>query len=313
MERIVETIKLNGQVLEYSMLGEGEPVLVMHGGHSSCNEELGYANLIKNGYSIITPSRAGYGRTSRAIGESLTKACKYYVQLLDQLNLKKVHLLAVSAGGPSGIIFASNYPKRVKTLTLQSAVMKQWHTPKDMEYKVAHVLFKPPFEKITWKLVSAMSNKFPNYMFKQFVPSFSTLSNKKVTERICKTDLDVFNRMTSRQRSGHGFLIDLAQTDKLSTDDLESISCPTLIMHSKNDAAVPVEHAHYADKHIPNSELCILDSWGHLIWIGEHAKEFDTKLNHFLQAHTEKCIRITRLTYFGLPLVAVPPSNRFSP
>ena len=132
MERILGTYFVDGQTIEYSITGKvGTPILVMHGGHSNCYEEFGYEPLVKSGFMLITPSRAGYGKTSKEVGENLSKASDYYVKLLDYLNIDKVHLLAISAGGPSGLYFASRYPDRVKTLTLQSAVTKEWLTSED--------------------------------------------------------------------------------------------------------------------------------------------------------------------------------------
>lgn len=288
MERIIDTYTIDGQTIEYSITGkEGEPVLVMHGGHSNCNEEFGYESLIKSGFMIITPSRAGYGRTSKEIGESLSEACGYYVELLNHLGIEKVHVLSVSAGGPSGLYFASHYPKRVKTLTLQSAVTKEWHTPKDKIYKLAQILFRPSSEKMTWKLTSTMSNRFPKFMFKQMVPSFSKLSYKQIKDKMVEEDIDEVQKMNNRQRSGSGFLIDLLQTKEITSKDLKEISSPTLIMHSKHDGAVPFEHAHYAHKQISNSKLCILESWGHLIWLGEGSKDINGKLVDFLTRYSK--------------------------
>lgn len=88
---------------------------------------------------IITPSRAGYGKTSKEIGYYLSTACRYYVKLLNHLKIDKVHILAMSAGGPTAIYFAATYPDRVQTLTLQSAVTKEWLTPTEPTYKVASV------------------------------------------------------------------------------------------------------------------------------------------------------------------------------
>ena len=147
MQRRIEQLAINGLTLEYSIIGEGEPVFVLHGGHSNCNEEFGYKALVENGFSINTPSRPGYGGTSREIGESLSTACEFYVKLLNHLQIGKVHLIAISAGGPSGIYFASTYPEKVKSLVLQSAVTKEWLTPQDIEFKVAKILFHPRIEK----------------------------------------------------------------------------------------------------------------------------------------------------------------------
>ncbi|WP_404451919.1 alpha/beta hydrolase [Virgibacillus necropolis] len=288
MERIIDTYTIDGQTIEYSMIGkDGEPVLVMHGGHSNCYEEFGYDSLIKNDFMIITPSRAGYGRTSKEIGESLTKACDYYVELLNHLGIEKVHVLSVSAGGPSGLYFASHYPKRVKTLTLQSAVTKEWHTPKDKIYKLAQILFRPSSEKIIWKFTSSMSNRFPKFIFKQMIPSFSKLSYKQIKDKMMDEDIDEVRKMNNRQRSGYGFLIDLLQTKEITSKDLKAISSPTLIMHSKHDGAVSLEHAHYAHQQILGSKLCILESWGHLIWLGEGSKDIKGKLVDFLTRHSK--------------------------
>ncbi|MFD4929526.1 alpha/beta fold hydrolase [Peribacillus butanolivorans] len=285
MERKIEVFSTEGITIEYSIIGKGEPILVMHGGHSNCNEEFGCDFLIENGFSVITPSRPGYGKTSKEVGESLPITCEYYTKLLNQLNIEKVHILAISAGGPSGIYFAAKYLEHVKTLILQSAVTKEWLTPKDKEYKIAKSLFHPKFEKITWKLISTMNNRFPLFIFKQMFPSFSTLKYNEAKNKIDIDDIEAIRRMNHRQRSGYGFYIDLEQINQITIEDLQAVSCPTLIMQSKYDGSVPLEHAYYAQTNIPSSELCLIDSWGHLIWLGKSSNETNYNLINFLRSH----------------------------
>lgn len=257
----------------------------MHGGHSDCNEEFGYKALVENGFSVITPSRAGYGETSKEVGKSLAIACEYYSKLINHLNIEKVHLLAISAGGPSGIYFASKYPQLVRTLTLQSAVTKRWLTPKDKEYKAARILFRPKVEKYTWSLISSMNNVFPQFIFKQMFPSFSNLKYSEAKDKINKNDVEAIRKMNNRQRSGFGFFIDLEQVNNITIEDLRAVTSPTLIMHSKHDGAVPLEHSYYAHENIPSSELCLLDSWGHLIWIGNSSNDVDERIIKFLGSY----------------------------
>lgn len=216
--RLIGTYTIEDETIEYSITGKkGEPILVMHGGHSNCYEQFGYDSLIQNGFMIITPSRAGYGKTSKTMGKSLSKACKYYMKLLDHLGIEKIHVLAISAGGPSGLYLASHYPERVKTLTLQSAVTKEWYTPKDAIYKLAQVLFHPVSEKVTWKLTSSMSNLFPKFIFKQMIPSFSKLPYEQIKNNFTNVDINEVRKMNNRQRSGSGFLIDLTQTKEITS------------------------------------------------------------------------------------------------
>lgn len=282
MEKVNHLYIEEGIKIEYSIIGKGIPLLVFHGGHSNCNEEFGYNELLEKGYSIITPSRAGYGNTSHVIGENLKTACKSYLTLLNHLKLEKVHVIAISAGGPSGIFFASQYPERVRSLTLQSAVTKEWLTAKDREYKVAQILFRPTLEKYTWKLIGFLSNLFPTFIFKQMASSFSKLTYSQVLTYIKDDDIDKFRKMNNRQRSGRGFIIDLVQTRFISNSALQAIQCPTLILHSKNDSVVPIDHAHNARKNISNSKLFLLDTWGHLIWLGKGSEQLHEKLLQFL-------------------------------
>ncbi|MFC4403774.1 alpha/beta fold hydrolase [Gracilibacillus xinjiangensis] len=293
MERKIATLTIDHVTIEYSIIGEGEPILLFHGGHSNCREEFGYNTLIENGFSIITPSRPGYGKTSKEIGESLATASEYYKRLLDYLAIKKVHVLAISAGGPSGIYFAANYPEYVQTLTLQSAVTKEWLTPKDTEYKAAKVLFHPNTEKYTWKMIGSMNKLFPGFIFRQMFPSFSNLKFREAKDKFNETDIEEIKNMNNRQRSGTGFFIDLQQVNTITTEELQAVRCPTLILHSKYDGSVPLEHPSLAHEHIPTSELHFLEAWGHLIWLGKSASEADKLTIDFLQQNSiVKQIRI---------------------
>ncbi|WP_142829685.1 alpha/beta fold hydrolase [Planococcus soli] len=283
MERKIETFSWEGMSIEYSVVGKGEPIFVMHGGHSNCHEEMGYKGLVDNGFSIITPSRAGYGGTSKEVGKSLSTACECYCGLMRHLNIEKVHLLAISAGGPSGIYFAAHYPKLVKTLTLQSAVTKRWIQPKDKEYIAAKIIFQPFSEKVTWTFISALGNRFPQFVFRQMFSSFSNLIYSEAKDKIADSDIEALQKMNNRQRSGSGFMVDLTHIKELTITDLQTVTCPTLIMHSKHDAAVSLEHPYHAHQHIPLSELCLLESWGHLIWLGNTANKSEEKTVQFLK------------------------------
>ncbi|MEK5059205.1 alpha/beta hydrolase [Paenibacillus sp. FSL H7-0326] len=280
MFREVNLLRTRDVTVEYSVMGTGEPILLFHGGHSNCHEEFGYTRLLEAGYSIITPSRAGYGQTSDIT--DLKKACCMYHNILDHLAVEKVHIIAVSAGGPTGIMFSAMFPDRVASLTLQCAVTKPWLTPQHREYKVAKLIFSPSSEKRTWKIVATLTNLLPKLTFRMMASSFSTLPYSEVKKRLDHGYIEQFRKMNNRQRSYSGFLIDLEQNQCEYFAQMRLIQAPTLIMHSNHDSSVPISHPQTARELIPHSEMCILDSWGHLIWIGKHAAEYDDALISFL-------------------------------
>ncbi|WP_078394648.1 alpha/beta fold hydrolase [Shouchella patagoniensis] len=285
MNRTYGEFRINKLKLEYSIYGEGKPILVFHGGHSNCHENFGYDFLVENGFSIITPSRAGYGNTSKEIGTTLECACDYYAALLKHLEIEQIHIIAISAGGPTGIKFSNKFPDLTKSLILQSAVTKEWLKPTDGTYKVAQFLFHPRSEKITWGMISHMSKIFPHFIFKQMFSSFSSLKYKEAKNQIHENDAYEIAMMNHRQRSKHGFLIDLSQTKEVREEDLRAIKCSSLILHSKNDSSVSIEHPNLAKALIPNSELHTIDSWGHLIWLGHSSHDINKLMIEFLDIY----------------------------
>lgn len=282
LTRILGTYEIKGRVVEYSIMGEGEPIMVMHGGHSNSKEEFGYENLIQNGYKIITPSRTGYGLTTPM---EPNEARRLYAALLDHLRLDRVHLIGISAGGPSAVKMAEEFPDRFQTLTLQCAVTGAWLTEKDPEYKVAQFLFRPGIESLTWRLLAAFSNVFPQLAFRQMFSSVSTISYQEARQLIKKEDVDDIRKMNNRQRSGTGFLMDLKEAARVTQDDLAHIQCPTLIQKSHNDRSVADKHAYEADKYIPLSTLKFYNTWGHLIWLGKGSEKVNEDIVLFLKAH----------------------------
>jgi pimeloyl-ACP methyl ester carboxylesterase len=74
-----------GQI-EYNLLGQGKPILFIHGGHVTCREEIFQKGLNPMEYCFITPSRPGYGHTP------LTNE-NVWIQL--RVNIQDGHLITI--------------------------------------------------------------------------------------------------------------------------------------------------------------------------------------------------------------------------
>lgn len=269
----------NGAI-EYTLKGNGPVILNLHGGHSNCQEKLGYNSLIKSGYSVLTPSRPGYGKTASLVGETPERTADSMIALLDYLHLDQVFVIGVSAGGPTAIVLASKYPNRVKKLILESAITKTWLTKNDVTYKMAKIIFNPKLQKLTWFLIKTFNNLFPKFFAKMYLSQFSTLNNKEIMSRMTEEDIEEIRKLNNRYSSDKGFIIDLGHD--VEQKNLKNIIIPTLIIHSKYDKSVPFEHAEYAHKNIKDSKLYMNDFWGHLIWIGKGKEKRNKILIEFL-------------------------------
>ncbi|TDO94770.1 pimeloyl-ACP methyl ester carboxylesterase [Halanaerobium saccharolyticum] len=277
-----EIVKLKKGTMEYTFRGRGPVVLNLHGGHSNCQETFGIQPLLEAGYSILTPSRPGYGKTDIE-AKTPAESAFILIELLDHLDIDKVNLIAVSAGGPTAIYLAANYSARVKKLVLESAASRSWVTKKDLDYNVGKIIFNPKSQKIIWLILRKIANNFPSFFAKIFLPQFSTLTRSEVMARMNSNDLEAVVKMVNRYSSDKGFMYDLEhQTEK---EVLQKIEVPTLILHSKFDKSVSFKHAEYASENIKNSEIYADDFWGHLIWIGKSKKNRDNKLLEFLASN----------------------------
>src|SRR5512136_2126530 len=82
--------------IEYTLLGSGPVVLVCHGTSCSCFSTELAEPLLQAGFSVLTPSRPGYGRTPLAAGCSAAQAAEALAALLDSLNIPSCSVVAIS-------------------------------------------------------------------------------------------------------------------------------------------------------------------------------------------------------------------------
>ena len=263
--------------IEYSITGKGSPVLFVHGGHSNCRETLFHEGFDLDQYQLITPSRPGYGDTPLINNRTPSQTANLFVSLLDELNIDQTIIYGISAGGLTAIALAAEYPDRVSKLILASAVTKKWLDENDKVYKAAQKIFNPTIERLTWGMVKIFFRISPKLMGKSFYKQFS----KNPVHSPRKQDIQKLASTMKHFRSKEGFLNDIDQN--IEKDNLQSVQCPTLIIHSKNDASVPFEHAMHAHNLIENSQLIPLENeWGHLFWIGEDSMHSIRQVMEFI-------------------------------
>jgi pimeloyl-ACP methyl ester carboxylesterase len=260
----LQTTTSKGKI-EYTLQGNGKPVLIVIGGHTNCKENIFQKGLDPQKFCFITPSRPGYGLTPLTSQNKTPEGtADLFIALLDKLGIETVTVFGISAGGLTALNIAANYPKRVEHLILISALTKKWFSDNSMIYKGAKIIFAPLIERYTWTCYRICLNLFPVFMTKIMFKQVSTYRPVDFTE----DERRELKKMTSGMRSYQGFSNDLGQT--IESNTLREIQCPTLILHSHYDNAVDLSHPQNAKDHINGSRLVIFDNrWGHLLWLGE--------------------------------------------
>lgn len=243
--------------IEYAVAGEGTPVLILHGAGGGFDFGLWSAKVFfKNNQKIISVSRFGYLRSLVPHDASIQTQAARYHDLLGHLNITKVIVVGTSAGGPSAIRFANDYPENCSGLILISAVSRAepQGSGEPLHIKIIHLIQQSDysywlFSRLGQSTILDMMG-IPKDAFAQFTPEQKQLAQEM---------LDVMHPMTLRYQGT------INDADMLLREEIptENITCPVLIMHARDDALVNYTHALNAHERIPQSRLIVFDTGGH--------------------------------------------------
>ncbi len=120
---------VSNATLRYTVLGEGEPVLFIHGTSISDSliTPLRFYPPLFDDYKLITYYRAGYNGSTLDKGSlSIEEGAEHVKQLLDHLGIPKAHIVAFSFGGVIAFQFLLSYPERA-----HSAVLLEPYLPRE--------------------------------------------------------------------------------------------------------------------------------------------------------------------------------------
>lgn len=270
--------------IEYTLLGSGPMVLVCHGTSSNCFSTAGSEPLVEAGFSVLTPSRPGYGRTPLEAGRSASQAAQALTALLDSLQTETCSVVAISGGGPTGLALAAGFPERVRRLVLAAAVSRPEARPSEPTYK-NQAAFYGPMHQMLWAMLGLMSRLSPRSMARQTLAIFSTHDPEDALGKLSAEDIQSICRFYQGRSSRQGALVDTAHT--VGADLLESIPQPSLVIHSREDNSVPFSHAEWSLEHIPQADLCESGCTGHFFWVGPDYARVSQRLVRFLGERKE--------------------------
>jgi pimeloyl-ACP methyl ester carboxylesterase len=165
--------------------------------------------------------------------------------VVDALGLERFGILAVSAGGPAAIAFTARYPERVTRLVLAGTVASY-----DWMQGEARAAFEQSINlfEVAWQRPE-VSNMFADILL---APHGSALDRQFLGEML--------------RRSGSGDAVAGYMRASLAIDVREAarrISVPTLVIHGRDDIAVPLEAGRELASHIPGSRFEVVDG-GHM-------------------------------------------------
>ncbi len=260
--------------IEYILEGSGPAILISHGVTGGIDQGIGLRDMyIGQGYRYLYISRFGYLKSSFPDNPSSKLQAKAYKELLNYLGIDSVFMFGNSAGGPSAIHFAIDYPERCKGLMLVSSAVPGDTKPLPPE-PVMKVVFGCDF--IYWSAIKL----FGRNMLQMFVPGpvLNKLSKPERQELI--NDILLAGFPISKRTKGVLFDTYFSNTSIDEGIAFESIKSPVLVIHAEDDPAPPIEGARNISERIPDCELITFDVGGHLI-LG-HEQEIKKSISLFI-------------------------------
>jgi pimeloyl-ACP methyl ester carboxylesterase len=234
---------VNDIEMYYAVYGEGEPVLLIHGG-------LGHADVwgfqvpaLAEDHKVIVADSRGHGRSTRSeqpFGYELM--ADDYLALLDHLGIDKVALVGWSDGGVIGLDIAIRHPERLSGLYAVGAN----YVPEGIKETFAT---DPTFN-------AAMERTSEDYARLSPTPG----------------EFDAFVEQISQM---------WATQPHYTKEQLQAIPVRTVIFSGDHDEAVKLEHTEEMAELIPNARLEIMKDASHFaMW--QQPEAFNASVQNFL-------------------------------
>ncbi len=256
--------------LHVSDLGEGKPVVLIHGWPlSDAMYEYQYTDLLKNGFRAIGITLRGFGLSDKPYGKySYDVFAEDIKVVLEELQIENAVLGGFSFGGATVIRFASKYNnEHISKLALFGAAAPCEVRKDDFPYGL-HL-------DVLNSLIEMNATNRP-----QLIEEFGKLF--AATENALPKGIAGWLQKIQFQSTSYAMEQGLCMIrDADLRSDLKKITLPTAIFHGKLDKLCPFELAEQLHKGITNSTLIPFEESGHALFLEERVK-FNGELIKFI-------------------------------
>lgn len=198
------------------------------------------------------------------------------IALLDQLQIRKAHIMGRSMGGIVGQIIASTYNERTLSLTVIMSTS-------------LHPSLPPTAPDVMLQMMAPL-------------PSYQEDKNEHLSKRlafikrISSTDLpfpeqeemDLIEEDYQRNKMPNKLLMHIIAIGftPYTPEITKQISCPTLLIHGTIDPIFPQAHALDLHTSIAHSKLLLIDNMGHDLHAERYSKIMDAFEENIQTKHT---------------------------
>ncbi len=270
-------VDINGAKIFCKTLGDGEPLVIVHGGPGLAHDYLfdPFKQLSDN-YKLIFYDQRGCGK-SQEFNEGESSTMETMVEDLEgvrkEFKLEKMNLVGQSWGAVIALNYIFKYPDRVKYLILLEPAPGSSEYIQNVQQTIMSRLSKEEIERLV-KISQSPDLRTSPELFKEFMNIRmktyfynSTYASKKNFNYF---DTERIKKFFASSALFGPYLMSYSLYDKM-----RNISCPTLIIHGDYDV-IPTEAIERMGKEIKNAEVHIVKECGHFVHIEKPEFYFNT-------------------------------------
>ena len=275
---------INGFRMFYDVRGEGDVIVFVHGGFPSLDMHLradptgawGWETDFTSDFRYVMYDRRGCWLSSRPeSGYDLENQAHDLAELLDHLNIESAHVIGSSAGGPIAILFATQYPERVRTLALAGTAAHLWPDEDPVSRIIEEQL------EILYKQgdISAWNNRPEGVELSLDVLWERDEMEERGTLGEYEARVKSLVARSSLQERIEWYGTQLRSIDAYRDRDL-SVECgriraPTLVVHGARDREVPLDWGLDLAAKIPGAEFRVYPDKPHSVIHGSKSVRED--------------------------------------
>lgn len=243
----------NDERIAYSVQGDGPPAVVAAFCVSHLERDLEepalrcfYERLALRS-KLVRYDHTGVGLSDRARSDfSFERELRELEAVIDALNVPRVTLLGGSFGSPLAIAYAALHPERVSRLMLYGS------------FAYGGFVASPEVQQAMVALVRANWSLGAKTLTSIMAPHLSAEEGRRFTR----------NQLLSTSAETAAELLSLLYSCDVR-ELAARVTVPTLVVHRRQDAAVPLEAGRDVAARIPGARLLMLEGDVHLPWFGE--------------------------------------------
>jgi len=253
-------IQTGGFVTNYHDIGEGYPIVFIHGSGPGVSAWANWNKLfplVRNDFRILAPDMVGFGYSQRP-SDTIYNMDVWVRQIRDffsALEIEKAHIVGNSFGGALAMSVAIKYPELVDKLALMGSMGvsfpltygldRAWgYTPSPANMEELLELFTYDHSFVSKELIKT---RYESSIQPGFQESFSSM-------------------FPAPRQQG-------VESMAISENSIRNIPHNTLIIHGREDKVIPMETSLKLLRMIGNAQLHIFGKCGHWTQI-EHTEEF---------------------------------------